>query len=520
MSLSDPPAFDTQRTRELLQSALDFKKDAGATHTPTSRSFLPSRHFRALNPDYPLVLGGRGAGKTHWARALTSPGDLAVVLQAHQEQGVRMEGAVVSFFQRAQVHIGYDENSRAGELPSREEFHRLLGKKYTAANIWKAIVAFRVWQGDDAATFTALSDWESRVSWITRNALETEQRFSRCNQIFADAPRLVVFDAIDTTGEDWAELTQITKGLLECLLYFRGFVGIRLKAFLRPDTLEPPEVWSFRDSSKLRQDTFELTWKTNELYALVWHVLANHEESGSFRDETTSLPLHEHIDAFRNRREDRICWEQYAGTWVLPNRLRNVESVQELVLHCITGPRIFRTTPYKWLIAMLQDSRAQVSPRSFLTAFHKAAEHAAPEDDHGYALPQKALAAGVQQAALHRTTELAEDHVWIGIALGALNGLAVPAYWDQVLHAWAEAKVVARIRKQCSGQRKLLPRSLGLDLGSLSEERQLEGLRNELMGLGIFFIRNDGRIDLPEVIRIGYGLRRRGAVRPPARKPF
>jgi|GEM_PF-2093247 len=42
----------------------------------------------------------------------------------------------------------------------------------------------------------------------------------------------------------------------------------------------------------------------------------------------------------------------------------------------------------------------------------------------------------------------------------------------------------------------------------------LEGIRQDLQRLGIFIIRKDSRIDMPDLYRVGFGLGRKGGVKP------
>lgn len=45
-------------------------------------------------------------------------------------------------------------------------------------------------------------------------------------------------------------------------------------------------------------------------------------------------------------------------------------------------------------------------------------------------------------------------------------------------------------------------------------ERGWDGLRQDLIRLGIFETKKDGRIDMPDLYRVGFGLGRRGGVKP------
>lgn len=41
----------------------------------------------------------------------------------------------------------------------------------------------------------------------------------------------------------------------------------------------------------------------------------------------------------------------------------------------------------------------------------------------------------------------------------------------------------------------------------------MDGVRDDLKGVGVFQIMDDGRVNLPDVYRVGYGLGRRGGVK-------
>ena len=45
-------------------------------------------------------------------------------------------------------------------------------------------------------------------------------------------------------------------------------------------------------------------------------------------------------------------------------------------------------------------------------------------------------------------------------------------------------------------------------------EQGPDGVRTDLEALGVFLRLRDGRVNIPDVFRVGYGLGRRGGVRP------
>jgi len=52
------------------------------------------------------------------------------------------------------------------------------------------------------------------------------------------------------------------------------------------------------------------------------------------------------------------------------------------------------------------------------------------------------------------------------------------------------------------------------DLPAQHAERGWDGIRDDLIRLGLIEIRKDGRIDMPDLYRVGFGLGRRGGVKP------
>src|SRR5437660_624301 len=59
-------------TRETILAALPEEQSAHDTPPEPRYLYIPLRHARALDLDCPLVVGGRGVGKTVWFLALQS----------------------------------------------------------------------------------------------------------------------------------------------------------------------------------------------------------------------------------------------------------------------------------------------------------------------------------------------------------------------------------------------------------------------------------------------------------------
>jgi hypothetical protein len=98
--------------------------------------------------------------------------------------------------------------------------------------------------------------------------------------------------------------------------------------------------------------------------------------------------------------------------------------------------------------------------------------------------------------------EVAEDYPWVPDVLSELKGMNVPCDYTEVQSRWQ-----ARFPEG--------PRSISSDrLPAQHAERGWDGLRDDLQRLGLIETKKDGRIDMPDLYRVGFGLGRRGGVKP------
>lgn len=151
----------------------------------------------------------------------------------------------------------------------------------------------------------------------------------------------------------------------------------------------------------------------------------------------------------------------------------------------------------------MADGRRRTSPRSFLAAIRSAAEDSYERhSEHSFPLHYESIKRGVQKASEIRVSELAEDYPWVRTLMNPLGGLSVPCSFDAVEQRWID--------------------KFGESLGSIKFERLPPehydngwlGVREDLESLGIFESMKDGRVNMPDLYRVGFGLGRRGGVRP------
>lgn len=288
---------------------------------------------------------------------------------------------------------------------------------------------------------------------------------------------------------------KLLRGLFQVLLEFRSYARIRPKVFVRPDNLGDAGVADFPDASKVLTQKVELRWPRLELYNLLWQHLANE-------------PISEGLFRAGCREGYQIEWTEKGSVWAVPEVLRHDEEIQRQLFHAITGPWMGkdrrRGFPYTWLPNHLGDAQRQVSPRSFLAALRRAAEDP-PHASHSYALYYESIKRGVQEASRIRVQEMQEDYPWVDTLMSPLSGLSVPCPFDRIEHVWRNNNVLDKLGQGMEAVAvKLPPAHLG---------DGAEGVRRDLEVLGVFQGMSDGRVNLPDVYRVGYGMRRRGGVK-------
>ena len=307
-----------------------------------------------------------------------------------------------------------------------------------------------------------------------------------------------MFDGLDRCADDWNEASRAIRGLLQTALDMRSYRKLRVKVFLRSDQADADRVTDFPDASKVLASKVDLSWPRRELYGLLWHHLVNGRNGDAFR-------------RFLRDGDWRSVAIDKTSVFPVPRRLIVNEEQQEEKFHGIAGrwmgrgPR--RGVPYIWIQNHLSDAEGRVSARSFLVALRTAAEHTADQHpEHANALHPDGIRRGVQEASKIRVGELQEDYPWMERVMRPLAGMNVPCEFAEFAERWRSEHVLDRLTEEIerSGPR-LPPRHL--DDGP-------NGVRQDLESLGVFQRLYDGRVNIPNVFRVGYGLGRRGGVKP------
>jgi hypothetical protein len=475
--------FPLAPLRELFLNALPEEQAQADEQAPElTRFYVPSTHTRALNPNNMLVEGIRGSGKSVWWAALQDEPYLQLVADLLPRSELANIYCCAGFGQ-----------TKSDNYPSKQILKNLL-ETYSAQDIWYTIVTIQL------LNVPNLNTWDARIDWVKSDPETIEKAVIAADkQLQKDGfKKLILFDALDRAADDWGNLRRLLKGLLQVLLEFRSSRAIRLKAFVRPDMLEDAQVSAFPDGGKVISSKVMLDWPKTELFSLLWHHLGNEPSLGQVFRQVCQQHFGQQ-------------WTQHSAThvWLIPHKMRIDEELQRDIFHTLAGPYMGsnarRGFPYIWLPNHLGDGYDKTSPRSFLAALHTAASEPL-RDNQVYPLHYQSIKKGVQKASSIRVSELREDYPWIDKLMMPLKGQTVPCQFDAITHSWEQQKVLNTLKQANNKAAVRLPPS--------RLEQGYEGIKQDLVELGIFRLMRDGRINMPDVYRIGYGLGRKGGVKP------
>jgi len=478
----------------------------GTEPPPPEAVYVVPGHESALNPDTAVVVGDRGTGKSFWSAALN--GEATRVVIGRQLKRLKLD--------RVKVSWGYSSATSNRHHPSRRGLKRLLEQGYQPEDIWRTVILHQLIEETPHSEFLAADSWEARVAKVAADPEAEERLLAELDgALKARGERqLIVFDALDRLGDDWAQIRTLLRGLLRVGLDLRDYRAIRTKFFLRPDLWEDSRVWAFPDASKLTHGRVMLEWRRADLYGLLCHQLGNDPQAGPAFRAWLAEGFGEHFEALTIGSEP---------IHVVPEALRSSETLQAEVLRALASPFMGRNRrrgkTYTWLPTHLADAKGQISPRSFLVALKQA--HTMTERYHGdtpLLLHFEGIKHGVQEASRVRLRELKEDYPWVEQLLEPLRGMTVPAGADEVKARWQERGVIAAIRQAAresetdddAARPYLPPHALeSPNVGQSDEDALIEAA----IDIGVMNRTADGRLNIPDLFRVAAGIGRRGGVR-------
>jgi hypothetical protein len=455
--------------REAILAADLGTSNFGETPKPENL-YLPPAHLKALRLDAHVVVGGRGVGKSFWTAALQS-NDLRGQLG---QNGSELQGLDVS--------TGFSNTEDIDRFPNADVFSKFLAQNADPYDLWRAVVLR--WVAGKSGHNIPRGDWPTTVSWLK----DEPEQAARMMQQNRDWKGLILFDALDRTSNDWQHMDEIVRGLLRAVLWLKGFPGLYAKVFLREDQAERT-VFNFPDASKLKATQAELEWARHDLHGLLWQRFIN-------------------APAMLGERMRKLCAHTpINGIWTVGLDMKAESDQQRKAFESIAGPWMGRDkrrgVPYTWAVGHLADGRGHTSPRSFLAAIRQAAEDSSERyQQHNFALHYESIKRGIQKASEIRVQEIAEDYPWVPAILSVLKGTNVPAEYQIVKRTW-------------KGNFPLDLNTVKPDrLPAQHADRGWDGIRDDLQHLGLIEIKKNGRLDMPDLYRVGFGLGRKGGVKP------
>jgi hypothetical protein len=458
-----------QQLRNAILAALLETSNFGELPEPGTL-YLPPSHLKALRLDAHIVVGGRGVGKSFWTAALQS------------ERLLGQLGTISSDLQGIEVFAGFSSAEDIDSYPNADVFVTFFDQNGDPYDLWRAVVLR--WVARRTRVDIPSESWLSTVGWLKSNPEDA----ARLMQRQRDWKGLILFDALDRTSSEWQRMDDIVRGLLRTILWLKTFPGLHAKVFLREDQAERT-VFNFPDASKLTANKAELTWARHDLHGLLWQRLINAPNI--------------HGELMR-----KICpSDQLDDVWRVAQNMKLESEEQKKAFEKLAGPSMGRDkrrgVPYTWSVGHLADGRGKTSPRSFLAAIRQAAEYSNDRYlQHDYALHFESIKRGIQKASEIRVQEIAEDYPWVPNVLSVLSGMNVPVEFESVKKKWEE-KFPAGAQSISSHR-----------LPAQHVDRGWDGVREDLRRLGLLETKKDGRIDMPDLYRVGFGLGRKGGVKP------
>ena len=464
----------------------------GASHgVPPSPShvYLPPSHVKALNPAVQLVTGMRGAGKTFWWSAL-------------QDGAVRqLVGRFVRLpplNENTVVRTGFGPGPSPHEYPGADQLRRLMAD-FEPKSVWRTVLAWQ-FAREQGHPLGECDSWAARARYVVEKPDAVDRLFRERDAEFdwKGVYFLVLFDALDRCADDWKQMYRAIRGLLQAALELLSYRRLRVKIFLRSDQADRAQIADFPDASKVLYSTVNLNWPRRDLYGLLWHCLGNGPNGNVLR-------------VFLGGGDWPSVFADKQRSFAVPRELVRDEDLLRETFHRIAGPSMGgnhrRGRPYTWVANHLEDADQRVSPRSFMSALRTAADDTSEQyPDHEYALHHDSIKRGVQAASRIRVRELQEDYPWVHAVMSALAGMVVPLEFEEVAQRWRDRGVLDELGRQVEQNEVKLPPSR-LDAGA-------EGVRLDLESLGVLQRLLDDRVNIRDVYRVGYGLGRRGGVKP------
>jgi hypothetical protein len=457
------------------------------------QTFYPvAEHGRALDPDVALVVGSRGAGKSELFRAVVQEKLLPAI--------ARVSGGQLSRLMPQQIEwvAGHPLGPKFPDMAGLRRFLKENESNLDApVDLWRAYLLRVLKTNLDLSGFSSQRLFESQagdVDTIVRafGALRNEPvlALDQLDQVLVDSQRWIIvsYDELDVIGGyDWHAMVQSIHGLISFWAnYARRWKRIRPKIFLRTDLFRRHAQSFGADLIKLAANRAEITWSDRNLYGMLVKRLANASQSLCDYCRATSIRFEQDPDlglipTMKKSTDARPLIEKMAGQYM--------------------GANLKKGRTFAWLLTHIRDGNGHAMPRALVRLIEKAASQ---EIDRSFATYNRLLDPRSLRRALD---DVSKEHVY------AVESHELP--WLPGVKDRLEGSGVPMPRRDAE---RLL--SHGWD-GSWNKEQPdarppaytASELVTQLTEIGVFRVRPDDRIDVPDLFMAGLGLSRKGGVR-------
>jgi hypothetical protein len=468
------------------------RAEAEATET-FRKTFLPvPEHVRAFDPGVALVLGARGAGKSELFRAAvqeqllpsiirTTPEaknlnesggiewltghplgkdftDAAGLRRFFDSQGFRAEAERDLWF----AYLVRTVREQLGATPfSQSDLLQLPG-----AEISKVVAAFRSLESKPLLALDDLDrDLEKRKRWV-----------------------VVSYDELDVIGGyDWDSMMASIRGLVGFWAnYSRRWTRIRPKIFLRTDLFRRHGQSFGADLIKLAANRAEITWSDRNLYAMLVKRIAN-----------ASTRLAEYCQ------DSRLNFRTDPDLGLIPVLRKDTDAklLVERIAGQFMGANLKKGRTFPWLLTHVRDGNGHAIPRALVRLIEEAAvqERERPLAAYSRLLDPRSIRRALDVVSKEYVLQVNTHELpWLPGVQERLKGHGVPL----------DRRAVENLLEKNWND----PWSRDQPSVRPPAESPLQ-LTDLLLEIGVFGIRPNKKIDVPDLFLAGLGLTRKGGVK-------
>ncbi|AUX27664.1 uncharacterized protein SOCEGT47_082620 [Sorangium cellulosum] len=447
--------------------------------SPMERLFLPlPAHALALRPEIVVVRGGRGAGKSALFKLIGTLDGTDRLRRFFQDDRLPDASWVEAFAQSA----------RHPDVAVLDTFAAEADADALRA-FWMAHLLLRIAeQMPELATPPAplREAWEMYRTdpkvWVPvaqAHLGAVAQALDRA-ELALEQKKTTVFAAYDHLDRIGAFAPDVRRRYVGALLalwlsFANRYRAIRAKIFLREDLFDAGEL-GFPDASKLRARSVSIEWDVASLYRVVVRHMA--EASDELRRWLARV------------RHGLVLEDRGEFGWMPgPMNEDTQKAFATQIAGEVMGAGARKGYTHRWIPNHLQDAQRRIVPRSMLNLFGFAGREAIkhPLTKGSRLVTPTDLGEALVATSRARVGEIKEEYELV-LRLDSLRGAMVPLDRDEVLRRVAQPVVRE-------------PAGIPTDGKMVFEE---------LFRLGVLSLRPDGRIDVPDIYRSGFGILRKG----------